>query len=443
MSEALIFFGVSAAGNNTVWKSDGTTAGTVPIIDVDLGVNTGMDGGSYPTLLDYANTILAQGYKDLGGPNQESALWIYNKSTSTYTPYKYEPNNPSFSPGDFVEYKGTVYFNGGVIGQGWSSYPPYELFATDGTAEGTIRITTSNLLYPSSLAVAFNKLFFAGTGSSPPWKILYSYDGGSALPVPAGVDVPNPSSLAVAFVGTVYALPNPDLPFGHRPQPPLFMSGYDSSGTWLYQYDGSSVTKIVPWTALSPTLASGLAPYNLVNLGWAQTWKAGPFDLESWHRALCFSGVNASGAREVWISLGTSETTTQIPMPSVPGLTSHYPYNLTPFNGMLYFTAYDTAAADGRGLFVYDPVANETRQIIESSAYDLNSGNWQDGSDAVNHYTMAVFDNKLYFNATEPRGKPSLWRIDGAPTFGQATPQLVSSGGDNGLNPFSLTTANF
>src|SRR5271154_4639500 len=110
MSEALIFFGVSAAGNNTVWKSDGTTAGTVPIIDVDLGVNTGMDGGSYPTLLDYANTILAQGYKDLGGPNQESALWIYNKSTSTYTPYKYEPNNPSFSPGDFVEYKGTVYF---------------------------------------------------------------------------------------------------------------------------------------------------------------------------------------------------------------------------------------------------------------------------------------------------------------------------------------------
>jgi hypothetical protein len=132
-----------------------------------------------------------------------------------------------------------------------------------------------------------------------------------------------------------------------------------------------------------------------------------------------------------------------IPMPSIPGLTSHYPYNLTPFNGMLYFTAYDSAPPNGRGLFVYDPVKNETTHIIKSSAYDLNPGNppgdWSD----LSQHTMAVFNNKLYFNAREPRGKPSLWWIDGVPRSGQATPQLVSGGGNNGLHPVSLTTANF
>src|ERR1700722_18184075 len=110
----------------------------------------------------------------------------------------------------------------------------------------------------------------------------------------------------------------------------------------------------------------------------------------------------------------------------------HYdsdPYDLTAFNGMLYFTAYDTAPADGRGLFVYDPVTNVTRQIIESSAYNLDPGNWQQLWGARNQYTMAIFNNKLYFNATKAGGQTSLWRIDGAPTSGQATPQLVSNVG--------------
>jgi hypothetical protein len=433
MAEQLIFFGVSAAGNTTVFKSNGTAAGTAPIIDTDLGVSGGIGselGAPGSVLLDYGKTILAQGYS--GGT---TVLWIHTKpvppaTTGAYTHFDFEPTEtpPAFG---FVEYKGLVYFNGAVFATG------SDLFSTSGTVAGTVPITTLSL-NPTSLAVAYDKLFFAG-GSDP--QTLYSYDGSSSPPAPVGVGVVSPSSLTVAFVGTLFVLPDPDLPFFHPPQPPLFMSGKDSSGTWLFQYDGSSLTKISPTTAPS----SGLAPYNLVNLGWVQSRKVGPFNLESWHRALCFSGqVDNSGTRKVWISLGTSGTTNQIPMPSGPGVVPYSdPYDLTAFNGMLYFTAYDTAPADGRGLFVYDPVTNVTRQIIESSAYNLDPGNWQQLWGARNQYTMAIFNNKLYFNATKAGGQTSLWRIDGAPTSGQATPQLVSNvGGQDGLQPYSLTTAN-
>ena len=425
MTEALIFFGVSPTGNSTICKSDGTLAGTGPIIDTELGVNIGgeldMPG---PVLLDYGNAILARGMN-----NGEDVLWFYNKGAHTYTPFDFEPTNTgtTFNPQGFVLYKGLIYFNGYVFGQ---AAP--DLFVTDGNAGGTQQITTSSL-NPSSLAVAYNKLFFSGNSASGP--ILYSYDGSSSQPAPVGVNVANPSSLTVAFVGTSFVLPDPDLPFFHPPQPPLFMSGQDSSGTWLFKYDDSSLTKIAPTTAPS----SGLAPYNLVNLGWVQTRRVGPFNLESWHRALCFLGSSASGGQEVWISLGTSDSTNQIPMPFVSN--QYHPFNLTPFNGMLYFTAYDSAPPapeGGRGLFVYDPVANHTRQIIMSSAYNLDPGNFQPGWFAMSQYTMAVFNNKLYFNATKKNDiSPILWCIDGAPTSGQATPQAVG-----GRQPFSLTTAN-
>jgi hypothetical protein len=294
MTEALIFFGQSAAGNNTIFKSTGTPASTAPIVDMQLG---GTLGGELafpgPILLGFGNTILAQGTN-----NGSSVLWIYDGAAGTYTPYA--PGGSDFSPIGFVEYNGAVYFNGNVPSQG--NY----LFSTDGTAGGTYWIAGSNL-NPTSLAVAYNKLFFAGDAGSGP--VLYSYEGGSAPPAPVGVDVQNPSSLAAAFVGTLYALPDPGLPLVPPPQPPLFMSGKDSTGTWLFKYDGSNLTKIAPTTAPS----WGLTPYNLVNLEWVQTRKVGPFNLESWHRAVCFSGASASGGHAVWISLGTTETTTQIP----------------------------------------------------------------------------------------------------------------------------------
>jgi hypothetical protein len=438
MTEALIFFGQSAAGHNTIFKSMGAPANTAPIVDRQLG---GTLGGelSFPgrILLGFDKKILAQGTH-----NGSSVLWIYDGVAGTYTPYT--PGGSDFSPIGFVEHNGAVYFNGNVSGQG--NY----LFFTDGTAEGTNWIAGSNL-NPTSLAVAYNKLFFAGDAGSGP--VLYSYEGGRAPPAPVGVDVLNPSSLAVAFVGTLNVLPDPDLPFVDPPQPPLFMSGKDSTGTWLFKYDGSNLTKIAPTTAPS----GGLTPSNLVNLEWVQTSKVGPLNLESWHRVLCFSGANPSGGRAVWISLGTTETTTQIPMPPGwpgPDLGIYIdPYNLTPFNGRLYFSAYDSPNGQ-RGLFVYDPVANETTHIIPSFAYFLDaeaSTDWGDG--ALNQYTMAVFNNKLYFNASQGGldgstlvfvGKPSLWSIHGAPTTGFATPTLVSAGGgQDGLQPFSLTTANF
>ena len=171
------------------------------------------------------------------------------------------------------------------------------------------------------------------------------------------------------------------------------------------------------------------------------------------HNAVCFSGINQSGHRELWMSQGTNETTSNIHIPSFSGVTSHDPYNITAFRNKLYFTANDTGTG-ARGLFVYDPVANKTTEIINSSVADLNPpGDWQAGWGDKNQYTLTVFNNQLYFCATSGSGQESLnlWRTDGTTnSSGQATPHLVypslsNSSFDNigqaGLQPFSLTTA--
>ena len=128
MAEQLIFFGVSAAGNTTVFKSNGTAAGTAPMIDTDLGDSGGIGSelvAPGPVLLDYGKTILAQGYSGT------TVLWIYTKpvppaTTGAYTHFDFEPTEtpPAFG---FVEYKGLVYFNGAVFATG------SDLFSTNGT----------------------------------------------------------------------------------------------------------------------------------------------------------------------------------------------------------------------------------------------------------------------------------------------------------------------
>jgi hypothetical protein len=141
--------------------------------------------------------------------------------------------------------------------------------------------------------------------------------------------------------------------------------------------------------------------------------------------------------------------TTKIDVPS-PASDDLYPFDLTAFNGKLYFTGNDVNVQNqspGRGLFVYDPVTNQASEIINSSVLGVDAQyrpSWY-GDPFYNQINMTVFNNNLYFSGTQPvggQGVPNLWQTDATlNSHGQATPTLVAVGGVGaGLQPCSLTT---
>jgi hypothetical protein len=437
MGESLLFFGQTSAGGDTIFQSNSSGTTATALINDNVGVPV---GGSLtvlgPVLLYADNKIYGQGQNQLLVSDTQGG-YIFNQSAvvlNTQPPESMDYTTPQ----GFAAYDGRVYFNGSYLPEGALVNTNNDLFSTDGTQNGTTQITTSDL-NPSSLAVAFNQLFFAGDNSSGD-NVLFAYDGSGQ---PAQIaDLANPAYLTAWPAGGKYIA--------------LFMSGQDSTGTWLYYYDGQNQpAKIAPADAGS----SGLQPSNLVGLDWLTSVRLDDgADEGFYHFAVFFSGMTALGHHGLWMSQAPQGPTTKIVIP-YPATNNPYPFNLTAFNGKLYFTANDVnsnppdqgGGTPGRGLFVYDPVTNQASEIINSSVLGLDPAyapGW-DGDPYFNQTTMTVFNNNLYFAASETGaagvwGVSNLWRTDGILNAqGQASAQKVQSGGVNGgggLQPCSLTT---
>jgi len=451
MAEQLVFFGTTAPNDYTIWKSDGTSSGTGQLINASVLSDLYGSGVTIPgPILLYANNkIYAQA---------QNSLLVWDAASghfdipSAVTETSQGQGSVDFNtPQGFVAYDGLVYFNGsysgGLVGTN------NDLFSTDGTQPGTKQVSYSDL-NPGSLAVAFGKLFFSGIDSGSNNYVLWSRHG-STLEQVQGVDVVNPQYLTLSVAGHEFATDLPAPPH-LAPGPSLFMSGQDFSGgpTWLYRYNGTTLTKIAPTTA---DQSQGLQPCNLAGLVWIGEGKIGNKEVAvPYQSAVFFSGVDTNGNTRLWMSAGTSETTVPITVPH--GLDNLYPFNLNGFNGQLYFTGYDDPNnSRGRGLFVYDPVTHTASRLIDSHP-DPNQTNragldpqfnsdWEGeqgalGSAMFNQPTMTVFNNDLYFSASEPSGDvANLWRANLNSQGTSANPTTVHSVSQTGLAPFSLTTA--
>jgi hypothetical protein len=449
MAEYLLFFGENGSGWQTIWVSDGTTGGTNAINDsvlVYANPGRGEQLGAPGPVLFYAYDKI---YTQAGSPpgqlpdnNEQLLVWDThgNSDPGAWTSGVINPySGNSFQPQAFAAYDGLVYFNG------QSQAISNELYSTDGAS--VTQITQSGL-NPSSLAVAFGQLFFSGNNGSD--NVLYAYNGSGEphqVPDPNNPNNPlvyNPAYLTAWPVGT-YG--EPILPIGELVQ--LFMSGQDSSGattTWLYRYDGTNLHKIAPASAPS---SKGLRPYDLCGLNWLTGRKIGLLPgVETFSNfAVCFSGLHHSGGRGLWISKGTSETTTQIDFGLPSGIDDLYPFNLTGFNGMLYFTGQDentnkhspTYESAGYGLYVYDPMTGDISEVINSGTADFS---FNSNFEGLNQTTMTLFNNDLYFSALAGTGAGSvnnLWRAN-LDSQGNANPSAVYESQNDALDPYSLTT---
>jgi ELWxxDGT repeat protein len=267
----------------SLWKSDGTTEGTVSFLDL-----SDFTTSSYPYWLTDVNGTLYFDASEGGITN----LW---KSDGT------EAGTQKVSDiyaSDLMNFNGTLVFK---------SYT--QLYKSDGTSAGTVPISTS-YIYPQNLTLVGNTIFFKGD-IYPRGYELWKTDGTQAGTVEVksifpGSGSSNPESLTNVN-GT------------------LFFSANDGiSGVELSKSDGTE---------------GGTVRVRDINTGSAASL---PQKLTSYNGEVYFVAFTPTYGYELWRSDGTESGTVQITDINTEDASLDID-NLKVMNGTLYFTAIDAA----------------------------------------------------------------------------------------------------
>jgi ELWxxDGT repeat protein len=168
----LYFTADDGVNGNELWVSDGTTAGTQLLKDT----NPGSGYSSLKSFTEFNGKLYFRAGDDVNG----SELWVTDGTSAGTQLFKdINPGSESSYPFRFTEFNGKLYFsaNDGVHGQ--------ELWVTDGTSAGTQLVADINLVlsirsgssFPSNLAVVGDRLLFYaddGVNGQELWQLTVS-----------------------------------------------------------------------------------------------------------------------------------------------------------------------------------------------------------------------------------------------------------------------------
>ncbi|WP_347173229.1 ELWxxDGT repeat protein [Polaribacter uvawellassae] len=167
----LIFSADDGVNGKELWKTDGTEAGTVLVKDIIAGA----DGSNPYNFFEFNNeiyftTVLTQGFVNR---TYKSTLWKTDGTTAgTIKLKEFDFINYSFTP-NFTEYKNKVFFTAYDMSLG-----AIYLWETDGTVAGT-KATDISASSPRNLIVIGDNLFYAGTNFDEGQE-MWKYDGTTA-----------------------------------------------------------------------------------------------------------------------------------------------------------------------------------------------------------------------------------------------------------------------
>lgn len=350
----------------TLWVSDGTSAGTLPVADLALGPSeepsarpqAGIDG-----------KLVFASYDSTHG----TELWSSDGTAAgTGLLADINPGAGDSSPQDFTVAGNELFFD---------AYDPINgraLWKTDGTAAGTVLVHSFNFGTTVGTgpligltAVGSGVYFPAGDG-------LWHSDGTSAGTVPAvSMPIISPHTVAPTMITNVNGT--------------MYVANY---GQDLWKSDGTpSGTMLL---TSFPVAVGGAAP----SIG----------GMANLNGALLFAANDGSHGQELWRSDGTAAGTVLLD-DIYPGATGSDPAQLAVAGGKLFFTATDPVA--GRELWTSDGTTAGTYLVVD---FTPGTADFSFGS------TLPV-GNKLFF--TGGSSKVGLYVSDGTPT---GTSQLVTGG---------------
>lgn len=389
-----------------LWTSDGTTAGTQQIPDsYEVAAIASYEGALYYTVFSYTDQLWETGGASAG-------TLVFSQA------------HPNFrgESGAMAVANNTLYFNLGDTSHG------EELYKSDGSGQGTSLVADVNpgpsdgvsIPYPSTtlygptiagMGVLNGVVYFPGTNGVNGVQ-LWRSDGTA------------PGTYQVAQINSTSnsSAPSSSLTIGGTT---YFTANDGIHGTELWKTDGTSAgtTMVADLNAgRFDSLPSGLTNWNgtlyftasdgtSTNLyktdgtaaGTSVVFAGAIRDLTPAGNYLYFEARDSSGNTDLYRTDGTPSGTQfiQILMPPL-----NYPFlggpiaepSMAAFDGTLYFTALGNAAPEG--LWKVNPDAAPT-EIAQLPGARGGQGN------------LTVVGNTLYFAANDINGNSAIWRSDG------------------------------
>jgi len=361
--DSLVFVQSDEATGRELWRTDGTAGGTRLLRDI----NRTIAGGSQPDHLQDAGGRL---WFDTARP--ERALWTSDGTAAWTFEVHAFGDDESLEDIGFVASRGLVFFEV-ETGAGIS------VWRTDGTAEGTFRVSPEGLRIPAlqPLAAAGGNVYFAAGEDAG--NALWKTDGTAAgtVEVFQSEDLSGPQGLTT-FAGRV------------------FFSAETGLRRTLWSSDGTAA-------GTSEVADVDLDSVQILGIHAGRLW---------------FLARTEEHGTEVWSTDGTAAGTSLLG-DVAPGDLSFLPHRMVSAGALMFFSVVD--GSTGLGLWVSDGTLQGTRRIGPTAILGDKRG-------------FAVLGSRLFYHSFND-GK--LWVSDG--TAAGTRPLADFSHGSSGLQlaPFA------
>jgi trimeric autotransporter adhesin len=360
---------ILVAGGGWIWRSNGTDEGTYLVTKIEDGIDLTHRGG----VAVLGEKLLLNARDALHGYE----LWASDGTANGTRLVKDIDQSGGSLPRAILDLNGTLFFNARdpINGQ--------ELWKSDGTEEGTVLVADIRPgafgSFPWELTAVGNTLYFAACGRGASDLELWRSDGSMAgtqlvkdiRPGPAGSQVSN----LLNMHGTLY-----------------FTANDGVHGRELWKSDGTE-----EGTVLVRDIQPGSAGSNVD-------------EITASGDTLYFRASDGMSGDEVWKSDGTEAGTTLLKdiNPGAAGspgyesidfdFLSTYLYEFTSVGQTVYFTADD---GSGKDLWKTN---GTTKGTVLVKDFPPSISSWV--------HSLIMFDGAVYFNAAAPEGS-GLWRSDG------------------------------
>ncbi len=350
-----------AAHGSELWRSDGSSLGTMLAVDLAPGPSSSMaPAASFLTIAPLGSDVLFSasdaGLDAPGSPPQQ--LW---RVSATGASTQLTDGDFDHGPGDLVTWNGAAYFAGSD-----------GIWRSDGTPAGTGPLAGPE--YAHGFAPGASQLFFVANG-------LWKTDGsaGGTEPVAPALGLSPGRLVLTADSGG---------------EDRLYFPAADAiAGNELWVSDGSDggTQRVVD---LLPGAASGMSTFVLPGGLEEERLVAtlGPLGV--------FAGSDGIHGDELWVTDGTPGNATLLEVR--PGAAGSEPRDLTAAGGRIYFVADD--GVHGREPWVSDGTTGGTHLVADV----------RPGPESSSPQELVDWMGRLVFAADDDVHGMELWRVDAA-----------------------------